>query len=271
MPPGISAEQLHATVIAGRFGHKEPAKPITVKTFIWEDRPWICTRASSGGDQPAQWRALPLIEAGDFAERYPDIPMRRRPHLPDKATDEDRRQYYTGIMVHVGKKLYRIAPASEERTISAPLGSEWVDVAGEPEFPAGPPEDGVSDPHLVSVSELDLPDALWRKLNAQGLPCVGDLTGLRDIAGGALADALVQTAGLKPAEADRVVDALSTFLESVGVRRCRVCGCTDADCEGCIERTGDACTWVEDDLCSACVENAQAKPAAKKRQKARVP
>jgi len=36
------------------------------------------------------------------------------------------------------------------------------------------------------------------------------------------------------------------------VRTCRVCGCTDADCSGCIARTGEACHWVEADRCSAC-------------------
>jgi hypothetical protein len=36
------------------------------------------------------------------------------------------------------------------------------------------------------------------------------------------------------------------------VRTCRVCGCTDLDCSGCIERTGAPCWWVDDDLCSAC-------------------
>lgn len=35
---------------------------------------------------------------------------------------------------------------------------------------------------------------------------------------------------------------------------CRGCGCWDGDCSGCIERTGEPCHWVEDDLCSACVE-----------------
>lgn len=35
--------------------------------------------------------------------------------------------------------------------------------------------------------------------------------------------------------------------------RCRNCGCTDMDCSQCIERTGEPCHWVEDDLCSACV------------------
>lgn len=35
---------------------------------------------------------------------------------------------------------------------------------------------------------------------------------------------------------------------------CRVCGCTDEDCRQCIERTGQPCHWVEDDLCSACAD-----------------
>lgn len=35
-------------------------------------------------------------------------------------------------------------------------------------------------------------------------------------------------------------------------RKCRVCGCTDFDCRQCIEKTGGACHWVEEDLCSAC-------------------
>lgn len=39
-----------------------------------------------------------------------------------------------------------------------------------------------------------------------------------------------------------------------GPRACRVCGCTDDDCRGCIERSGRPCSWAEPDLCSACVE-----------------
>lgn len=35
-------------------------------------------------------------------------------------------------------------------------------------------------------------------------------------------------------------------------RACRVCGCTELDCSGCIERTGEPCHWVEANLCSAC-------------------
>lgn len=33
---------------------------------------------------------------------------------------------------------------------------------------------------------------------------------------------------------------------------CRVCGCVNEDCSGCIERTGGPCSWVDYDLCSAC-------------------
>jgi hypothetical protein len=38
------------------------------------------------------------------------------------------------------------------------------------------------------------------------------------------------------------------------VRRCRVCGCTDDDCHQCIEKTGEPCHWVGEDLCSACAD-----------------
>lgn len=35
---------------------------------------------------------------------------------------------------------------------------------------------------------------------------------------------------------------------------CRSCGCTEADCSRCVERTGTPCSWAEPGLCSACVE-----------------
>jgi ParB/RepB/Spo0J family partition protein len=38
---------------------------------------------------------------------------------------------------------------------------------------------------------------------------------------------------------------------------CRVCGCTDEDCEQCIDKTGEPCTWVDEThtLCSACLSD----------------
>lgn len=42
------------------------------------------------------------------------------------------------------------------------------------------------------------------------------------------------------------------FIRVTGHRKCRACGCTDDDCRQCIEKTGKPCSWVEQDLCSAC-------------------
>lgn len=44
-------------------------------------------------------------------------------------------------------------------------------------------------------------------------------------------------------------------------RACRMCGCTDDDCSGCIERTGRPCSWADEDLCTACLELLQGAPA----------
>lgn len=59
-----------------------------------------------------------------------------------------------------------------------------------------------------------------------------------------------------PPRCFRVSEAWYRF-DNEGVA-CRLCGCTEDDCYGCIERTGEACSWVEADLCSACVDIDQA-------------
>lgn len=46
-------------------------------------------------------------------------------------------------------------------------------------------------------------------------------------------------------------------------RKCRVCGCTDDNCRQCVERTGHPCSWVEDDLCSACKTTVVSFPSIK--------
>lgn len=71
------------------------------------------------------------------------------------------------------------------------------------------------------------------------------------------------------ASAARRLAAPLPGLEHAGVQvaviatqaECRVCGCTDLDCRRCVERTGEACTWIEDDLCSACVNLAGVRHA----------
>jgi len=42
-------------------------------------------------------------------------------------------------------------------------------------------------------------------------------------------------------------------------RTCRECGCTEYNCRQCIVKTGKACHWVEEDLCSACVPVVESK------------
>jgi len=56
--------------------------------------------------------------------------------------------------------------------------------------------------------------------------------------------------------------------KSVRAGVCRECGCTDDNCEQCIEATGEPCTWVEDDLCSACAPAKVPAPAKIKKRKA---
>lgn len=45
---------------------------------------------------------------------------------------------------------------------------------------------------------------------------------------------------------------LENLLHTPG--RCIYCGCTDGDCSKCIEKTGEACYWVDNEhtVCSAC-------------------
>jgi len=52
----------------------------------------------------------------------------------------------------------------------------------------------------------------------------------------------------------------SHFLSTARV--CRICHCTELDCSACVERTGEPCSWVSMDLCSACVESDSAESPA---------
>lgn len=36
---------------------------------------------------------------------------------------------------------------------------------------------------------------------------------------------------------------------------CKVCGCTDDNCDQCVDASGEACYWVESDLCSRCLHD----------------
>lgn len=51
---------------------------------------------------------------------------------------------------------------------------------------------------------------------------------------------------------NKAIEKAKQWIDSL--QRCRKCGCTQFDCRQCIEKTGSPCTWVEKNLCSACVE-----------------
>ncbi|MGI0106717.1 hypothetical protein [Salinimicrobium sp. WS361] len=46
------------------------------------------------------------------------------------------------------------------------------------------------------------------------------------------------------------------LIDSFKERTCHQCGCTDDNCLQCMEKTGEPCHWVAENLCSACAENA---------------
>lgn len=49
-------------------------------------------------------------------------------------------------------------------------------------------------------------------------------------------------------------DSLVFHVFVIPERTCVGCGCTENDCRQCIQKTGEPCYWVSDDLCSACHE-----------------
>ena len=57
----------------------------------------------------------------------------------------------------------------------------------------------------------------------------------------------------------QVIDTIRTVVEdgdNTEEAYCEVCGCSDWNCSGCIEKTGEPCYWVRPGLCSACVSHA---------------
>ena len=52
---------------------------------------------------------------------------------------------------------------------------------------------------------------------------------------------------------ERLFEAVERLEDLQSVRRCRVCGCTDA--HACADGFGDPCHWVESDLCSQCARS----------------
>lgn len=59
----------------------------------------------------------------------------------------------------------------------------------------------------------------------------------------------------EPTSADLIRERMAEAFDRVGRQACRVCGCTDDDACLTLDAVNDrvGCSWVEPDLCSACV------------------
>ncbi len=109
------------------------------------------------------------------------------------------------------------------------------------------------------VADLELSAATTRRLADQHqITTIGELADAldegRDIGLGAQQEKVRGLVEDVRGEFDEVPAAKATTpVTATAKRACRVCGCTDDDCRQCIKKTGGTCTWVEQDLCSACV------------------
>lgn len=68
--------------------------------------------------------------------------------------------------------------------------------------------------------------------------------------------------GLRKRRVIRFINKLMLLLSGKSMNQtgaksgtCQVCGCTEDDCSGCIEKTGGPCQWIDEEktICSACV------------------
>jgi ParB/RepB/Spo0J family partition protein len=116
--------------------------------------------------------------------------------------------------------------------------------------------DLLSKPALVLVPEGEDPDDLLRCLLFGSLYIDLD----DDWGGPAALRVIAKTLDL---DAKKILNDASA--PPAKVRTCKKCGCTEADCSRCVEKTGEPCSWVAKDLCSACVPAKAAKPAKKRK------
>lgn len=182
---------------------------------------------------------------------------------------EDERALWAAFKVD-RKALEAVAAAElKEKAAVKGKGAKPKAPAAEPDAAGGDDED---DPAGVPLAELsELPAAALDLLEAAGCLTLdqtwssarqaADAELLKrppqDVLAGFLAEI-----GADGHLVHAAASALSRELQRqegkivAPLRACRVCGCTQNDCRQCIEKTGSPCSWVEPDLCSACVPTA---------------
>jgi hypothetical protein len=59
---------------------------------------------------------------------------------------------------------------------------------------------------------------------------------------------------------EELVDLIEWAIAEPHTGKCRRCGCTDDDCSGCVERSGQPCWWIGPNICSACGKSSVKPP-----------
>lgn len=127
----------------------------------------------------------------------------------------------------------------------------------------------MNDTHLGTIG---LPEEVRKHLDAAGFVSVEEVRDHAAIEGVPLAEYLANCVRGLDAQSGRVVaEAIAVALEAKGLYSCRVCGCTQDDCEVCQERTGEPCQWSGPLLCSACAGSYRRRQKKEKKAAKAVP
>jgi ParB/RepB/Spo0J family partition protein len=131
---GLAAADLDAAYIADKTAGPAKAgrspKPISVLPVRWEGRLWVNTGGVMAPDY-REWELAPLYEDQVFQAQFgPRFFTRFHPGLIKKQgdvyveandvesiSDQDRAEYYTGVVIRVRGKDYAIGPRREHRTV----------------------------------------------------------------------------------------------------------------------------------------------------------
>jgi hypothetical protein len=265
---GVTYKALNAAYVGDKFS-RDAKQPPKVKPLKLDGRLWV----SVGGLMQYGWLeydVLPLHTLPAFSRQFPVKRLKQNPGVSDHATDEERKDYYAGVLVSYDGQQYAIGWSYERRTLlirepaePEPVIEKDLEKVLEQEADA---DVETKKPHRldgVKIAVLGLPAFVAKKLRAAGITNVGHLVDLAGIRGEPLAEAIKNRfvdsgfdVGVPELIAQRTIDYLTANKPEhrMGERRCLACGCTEADCSRCIAIMGRGCAWSDTDItrCTAC-------------------
>lgn len=128
-PGGLTEGQLRAAYLPERLARaKDRARPVKAEPFAWGGRLWVYV-----GEDGRKVSLLPLLPAAEFAARWPEFPRRHGPgplargegeawvEAPaGTACGDGKMEWWSGVVVKVGRQEYAVCPAAEKRVITRP-------------------------------------------------------------------------------------------------------------------------------------------------------